>query len=126
MRSSTLSSCHDEYAAGAGDGFDRGGRHEQAGAGDGCCRSAVANSPGFSRPSAFGATASTVSARWSVCNAGDTNRTFAANVFARIGVDGQPDRLPALTRERYCSGTVSSTRSGSILTTVATFVPRVT
>ena len=39
----------------------------------------MAKSPGFSRPSAFAAIASTVSARWSARSDGDTKRTFAAN-----------------------------------------------
>ena len=53
---------------------------------------AVANMPGFSRPSAFAATASTVSARWSARRLGETKRMRGVERLAGVGIDGQRHR----------------------------------
>ena len=69
----------DVDAVGAGDGLDGAAGTSSAGAASGWRTSAVANSPGFSRPSPLPAMASTVSARWSERSDGEMNLTVAAN-----------------------------------------------
>jgi len=82
--------------------------------------------PGFNRPSAFAATASTVSARCSGRRLGDTKRTLASKLWPGYASTDSETGRPGLISETDCSGMVSSSRSGSTRTTVATRAPRVT
>ena len=61
-----------EHAGGAGDRPDGRGRHEQRRRFAACSMRAVAKNPGFRRPSSFGTSASTTSARDSALSAGET------------------------------------------------------
>ena len=98
------------------------GRHEAAVAWPCNSNSAVANSPGRSRWSGFGATASTTIERVSLVTTGAMNRTRASNVRSGKLSTWKRTVWPGWIRPMSCCGTVSDSRNGSIRTSVTTLV----
>ena len=101
MRSSILLRLDDVDAAGAGDGFDGRRRHEQRRRGRRLLNERRGEEAGLQpsvgvRRDGFDRQRALVGLR----SEGDTKRTFAVNVFAGIGVDGQPHGLSGLDQRQ--------------------------
>ena len=97
----------DVDAAGAGDDLDGRRGNEERGCVHGLTDSRRRELPGFSRPSAFDASASTVSARWSARRLGETKRMRASNSSLVYASTVSFTGSPTLTSETDCSGTVA-------------------